>query len=87
MFIYEELILNRYDISVMEMVGYEGLWGVLLSSVLLMLTSFYPHSFIGMNDNYMNAITQMKNNHHLLIGAVITLSTIGPFNYYGSKLI
>jgi hypothetical protein len=57
MFIYEELILNQYDISVMEMVGYEGLWGLLLSSVLLVMTSYFPHTFIGMNDNFMNAIT------------------------------
>jgi hypothetical protein len=56
MFIYEEIILTKYDISVMEMVGYEGIWGVLLSSVLLLITHSHPMPFIGLNDDYVNAM-------------------------------
>lgn len=56
MFIYEEIILTKYDISVMEMVGYEGIWGVLLSSVLLLITHSHPMAFIGLNDDYVNAM-------------------------------
>lgn len=56
MFIYEEIILNKYDIGVMEMVGYEGLWGILLTSFLLFLTNLHPMSIIGINDDFANAI-------------------------------
>jgi len=52
MFIYEEIILNKYDIGVMEMVGYEGLWGMLLSSLLLIISHIYPHNLFGMRDDY-----------------------------------
>ena len=57
MFIYEEIILNKYDIGVMEMVGYEGLWGVLLTSILLLFINIHPMNIIGINDNFSNAIT------------------------------
>jgi len=57
MFIYEEIILNKYDIGVMEMVGYEGLWGVFLTSILLGTITFHPIKIIGINDNFNNAIT------------------------------
>lgn len=62
MFIYEEIILSKYDISVMEMVGYEGLWGVLLTTILLLIARVYPMPMLGLTDNYLNAIHLMKNN-------------------------
>jgi len=87
MFIYEEIILSKYDISVMEMVGYEGLWGVLLSSILLLVARTYPLPWLGLTDDYLNAIHLVTHNNYLLLGGIITLLSIGPFNYFGSKLI
>lgn len=87
MFIYEEIILSKYDISVMEMVGYEGLWGVLLTTLLLLIARAYPMPRLGLTDDYLNAIHLVTHNNQLLLGGVITLLSIGPFNYFGSKLI
>lgn len=44
-FVYEEKLLAKYHIEPLEMVGYEGMFGLLAELILITITTFIPCSF------------------------------------------
>lgn len=51
MFVYEELLMKDYKVDVTDMIGWEGLWGMLVSFVVLLITTFCTdQSFLPKDD-------------------------------------
>jgi hypothetical protein len=44
-FVFEEKLLAKYHIEPLEMVGYEGMFGLAIELVLILITSFIPCGF------------------------------------------
>lgn len=86
MFVYEEKILNEYKIKVFEIVGWEGIWGMLLSLFFILIFYLIPGDDYGSLENPIQATLQIINNYQLLVSILISSLVIGPFNYYGSNL-
>ena len=86
MFVYEEKILKEYKIKVMEIVGWEGVWGALISLLFIAVFYYLPGEDFGSAENPIQATLQVLNNNHLLFGMLISTFVIGPFNYFGTSL-
>jgi drug/metabolite transporter (DMT)-like permease len=44
-FVFEEKLLAKYHIEPLEMVGYEGMFGLAIELILILITSYIPCSF------------------------------------------
>jgi len=86
MFVYEEKILKEYDVHVFEIVGWEGVWGMLISAMFLGLFYYIPGTDVGSYENPIQATQQILNNFQLLFSVALSTLVIGPFNYYGTNL-
>lgn len=86
MFIYEEYILKDYEIEILDIVGWEGFWGTVLSGFLLIISFFVPNFIIGFSDNILIATYQIFHSKYLLMGVLVGIFSIGPFNYFGTQL-
>ena len=49
MFVYEEKVMAEYDVPVMQVVGWEGVWGIGASASLLVIFYFMPGEDCGMS--------------------------------------
>jgi len=58
MFVYEEKILKEFDIHVFDIVGWEGVWGILISAIFLSLFFLIPGHDFGSFENPMQASIQ-----------------------------
>lgn len=86
MFVYEEKILKEYKIKVFEIVGWEGVWGMLISLIFITIFFLLPGNDFGSMENPLQASLQITNNYRLFLGMLISSLVIGPFNYYGTNL-
>jgi len=43
MFVYEEMLLKDQSIEVIDMIIWEGIWGMLFSSIILGFTTIYTN--------------------------------------------
>ncbi len=86
MFVYEEKILKEYKVKVMQIVGWEGVWGVIISLLFIWIFYLLPGDDFGSAENPIQAFLQIKNNPTLLMGVLTSSVVIGPFNYYGTSL-
>ena len=83
MFIYEEQILKRYRVRVENAVFWEGIWGVLLSGIILMVLS---NINTPVESKVFESCLLICSNKKLLMAVILTALCIGPFNYYGLSL-
>lgn len=86
MFVYEEKILKEYDVHVFEIVGWEGVWGMLISAFFVGIFYFIPGRDHGSWENPVQAYLQIANNFYLLLAILCSSLVIGPFNYFGTSL-
>jgi len=86
MFVYEEKILKEYGVHVFEIVGWEGVWGMLLSMIFLVAFYLIPGHDMGSFENPIQAISQMMHSAPIVISVMCAILVIGPFNYYGTNL-
>lgn len=40
MFVYEELLLKDKEIEVIDMIGWEGIWGMIFSFIILLFSTY-----------------------------------------------
>ena len=71
---------------VVEMVGWEGVWGMLLSAFFMFIFYTIPGKDFGSYENPFQATMQIFNNRTLLMAMLCSSLVIGPFNYYGAKI-
>jgi len=86
MFVYEEKILKSYNVKIMEIVGWEGVWGCLITIVFIYVFYTLPGDDFGSAENPFQAIMQIKNSQELLFSTLCSSLVIGPFNYFGTSL-
>ena len=69
-----------------EIVGWEGVWGMLISGIFM--GSFYliPWKDHGSWENPIQATMQIGHNMTLLLSILCSSLVIGPFNYFGTNL-
>lgn len=69
-----------------EIVGWEGLWGMIISTFFMGLFYIIPGRDHGSYENPIQASLQIVNNPYLLTAILCSTLVIGPFNYYGTNL-
>jgi hypothetical protein len=86
MFVYEEKILKEYDVHVLEIVGWEGVWGMMISSIFIAVFFLIPGQDYGSYESPIQATHQIFTNSTLLLSILCSTIVIGPFNYFGTNL-
>ena len=93
-FVFEEKLLAKYHIEPLEMVGYEGMFGLAIELILMIITSFIPCSFgpdacvmdsAGMPfiENPLAYFTAAGSNGLLLFFCILGVFSIATFNVTG----
>jgi len=100
-FIAEEMIMNKYKAHPLQMVGWEGIWGLSVYVVLLIIFSFIPCGEVGeitanlctVNEDgeyYVEtavfALRQIVDNTGLLFLVIGGIFSIAFFNFFGISL-
>jgi hypothetical protein len=74
-----------------DLIGWEGVWGMLFSGIILTFTTFFPCNRILiaednliLKDNMIFASHQVYNNPTILVSLIVTILVMGPFNYFGA---
>lgn len=81
MFIAEERITTSYNIRVSNAVLWEGIWGALISALLLLGFSQMGSDVI--KCDVVGSCQLIYRNSNLLIAILLTALAIAPFNYFG----
>ena len=81
MFIAEERITTSYNIRVSNAVLWEGIWGALISALLLVGFSQMGSDVI--KCDVVGSCQLIYRNSNLLIAILLTALAIAPFNYFG----
>lgn len=91
--VYEELFVVRMDIPPLEMVGYEGVFGLAILSVLLIPLNFIPtipalenSNAGGTLEDTPDAFSQIGNNALLFMPIIGLMLSIAFYNYAGISL-
>lgn len=71
---------------IIDVVGWEGFWGTIFAGVLLILQYLFPDLIFGFSDNFLVATYQIFHSRSLFIGVLVGMLSIGPFNYFGTRL-
>jgi hypothetical protein len=94
LFVFEEKLLSKYHIEPLQMVGYEGCFGLSIQLILLIIMSFVPCSF-GVDACVMNSagmpflenpgmyFSQAGANGFLLLFCILGIFSIATFNVTG----
>jgi hypothetical protein len=88
--VYEEKILVNYDVNPLLAVGWEGLFGFSMLSILLVpfgywkVGDYWSHGPNGYFEDALDAFAQLRNNgNNVLIWFICTIFSIGFFNFAG----
>ena len=84
MFAYEELLLKHYRTEVINVVAWEGVWGLLGSAIFLFVFSFFNYQ--PTNCNFLETCQLVYGNNTLLVAVLLTGLCIAPFNYFGMRI-
>lgn len=91
--VYEEAYVNKLDIAPLQMVGYEGIFGLIALSLLLIPLSFIPNSASLQNVNSsgsledtIDAMVKIGNNTRLLVPITILIVSTSLYNYAGLSI-
>lgn len=93
-FVFEEKLLAKYHIEPLEMVGYEGMFGLTAQLILMIIASFIPCGFgpdacvfdkAGMPfiENPLAYFREMGENGLLLFFVILGVFSIATFNVTG----
>mmetsp|Transcript_9611 Transcript_9611/g.18249 ORF Transcript_9611/g.18249 Transcript_9611/m.18249 type:complete len:342 (-) Transcript_9611:25-1050(-) len=80
MYVYEEKIMSRYKVQPLQLVGWEGLWGLGVAAVVLPI--LYS---LGLADTP-GAIYQMQSSNILVISMVLGVLCVALFNFSGANV-
>ena len=88
MFIVEEKLLGDYYLDPLKVVGWEGIWGILMYAVLLPIFSCIPCESAdlcpyGHLEDVLRAFRDYNNNYVLILLTVAQCFSIAFFNWFG----
>jgi predicted membrane protein len=81
--VFEELFVNRYNAPPEQVVGSEGLWGILVMCIVLAVMYAAPGGDAGSYENVVDSLHMMAGSGRLLALLVINLFSISFFNFFG----
>ncbi|SCU86103.1 LADA_0D12288g1_1 [Lachancea dasiensis] len=86
-FIAEEHIMSRWSVSPIRLVGFEGLFGTVITTGLLVI----GHIVVGHNDiesglNLRQALIDMFSEKKILLSSLAIMISIAAFNYFGISI-
>eukprot|EP01083_Nonionella_stella_P241157 842364_1 len=94
--VIQEKILSKYDTPPMKAVGYEGVFGFLTLSVLIVIFYFIPTTDsvlfydvfcpTGQVENMLDAAIQMWNKPTIILAFLGLIGSIAVFNYVGMTI-
>jgi len=87
-FVVEEMILNKYVIHPLKLVGWEGVWGCLYWAILLPIFQFTSCNWkemcpSGHVEDVAAGFKEMGEHPSLIIYTVITIISTAFFNFFG----
>lgn len=87
-FVVEEKFLGDYYLSPLKVIGWEGIWGVIMFAILLPILQFIPcHlefcSVTGVVEDSWFAIRQIYHNTFTLIMLICSVAFIAGYNGFG----
>jgi len=91
-YVVEERVLSKYFFHPLRLVGFEGLWGILLGAGAVAIAHFIPCSATsefcnnGTFENLGNAVSFIFGDVHLLLLIIIALINSSFFNFFGISI-
>jgi len=86
MMITEEKILTKYPAKPLQVVGWEGFWGLSFVTVLLFILYWIPGNDGGRLENSVYAFAQLGGDYKLLIAVLGSVCSIAFFNFFGISI-
>lgn len=99
-FVYQEIILVKYRCASLQLVAWEGIWGIICLIIILPAIEFIPCNFNKKEDvcsmdedgdyyveNTIFAIKQMFYNVPMFLYCFLQTLSICGFNYYGIMIV
>ncbi|CAK9296163.1 unnamed protein product [Gordionus sp. m RMFG-2023] len=90
---YEERVITKYNISPLQAVGWEGVFGFLMLSVIIFIMNFVPLSYFSSSTNpyimvedVRDAFYQIKNSWILTLAMLGNILSIAIFNFAGVSI-
>lgn len=89
--VIEEKFISGYDVPALQVVGLEGLWGLISISILLVVLYFVPSpAFLCANGNdcshfedAIDAFVMLGNNYKIILFTLGNIFSIAFFNFFG----
>ncbi|KAK9464864.1 hypothetical protein V1512DRAFT_267349 [Lipomyces arxii] len=85
-FVYEEHILKDYHLDSIRVVGWEGIFGFLLTGVIMIVSYvLVGHSDSGRGGYFdiPTGASQIANNRGVFVSSLLIMVSIGAFNFFG----
>ncbi|KAL9644105.1 hypothetical protein ABK040_005571 [Willaertia magna] len=84
--IVEEKFFSKYDVQPLQAVGWEGYWGVTMTTFVLFILYFIPGSDYGSVENSVYALAQCINNWKIALATLGSILSIAFFNFFGVSI-
>jgi drug/metabolite transporter (DMT)-like permease len=81
--VVEEKLLDKYQLPPLLVVGMEGVFGFIATSIALVIMNFIPGDRAGKFENVPDAFVQMGNSGILAGSVVANIFAISFFNFFG----
>ncbi|KAH3678312.1 hypothetical protein WICMUC_001593 [Wickerhamomyces mucosus] len=85
-FVVEEHLLGRYKIEPLNLVGYEGVFGVAITLCFMIFTFFTIGYNTGGPFDIINSFEELFSSSRLLLSSIAIIFSIGLFNSFGISL-
>ncbi|KAL0476996.1 hypothetical protein AKO1_006358 [Acrasis kona] len=86
MMITEEKILTNYPAQPLQVVGWEGFWGLSFVSIMLFVLYWIPGGDAGRVENSVHAFAQLGRDGKLLTAVLGSVCSIAFFNFFGISI-
>jgi len=80
MYVYEEKIMTQYEVQPLQVVGWEGTFGMFIGAAVLAV--LYPMGYA----NTPGAFHQMHANHVLTLSVIASVFAVALFNFAGATV-
>jgi len=84
--VVEEKFISKYNVPPLQVVGWEGLWGFLMLSTLLIPFYYIPTGGGGRLENTPDAFVQIGNSWVILVATIGNIISIAFFNFFGISM-
>jgi len=85
-FVVEEKFLSKYDAPPLQVVGWEGFWGLSMCTVILFVLYWIPGADYGSMENAIYGLAQCYYDWKLLAAVLGSVFSIAFFNFFGISI-